>query len=185
MNRSLCHTDITTCAADALIYSTNVQLMLSGGVGACLLARYGKRFQDDLYALLDASGRRLASVGEVFVTSTTGLPWKKVYHVVATDPFYNTAPMVVRRILTQCLAECSTDSDISSVVMSPLGAGYGDLEFPQFLEIVSELSEADLDLAEVSVCCDDEDFFKELVNHRKNVGVLWTVRETFLQYPSP
>lgn len=185
MNRLLCHTDITTHPADALIYSTNVQLMLSGGVGACLLRRYGRSFQADLHAQLAASGRKLAAVGDVFLTRTPGLPWKRVYHVVATDPFYRTDPEVVRCILTRCLTECSADPAISSVVTSALGAGYGDLAFPLFLEIASELSLRDLQLSDITVCCDDEDFFRELVDHRKHLPVYWTVQETSVRYPFP
>ena len=185
MNRLLCHTDITTYPADVLIYSTNVQLMLSGGVGACLLQRYGRSFQADLFAQLDASGRKLASVGDVFLTHTPGLPWKRVYHVVAADPFYHTDPEVVRRILRQCLTECSADPGISTVAMSPLGAGYGDLAFPLFLDLVSEVSQCQLQLAEVSVCCDDDDFFTELVDHLGTLSVHWAVRENFIKYLSP
>lgn len=184
MNRLLCFADITTHAADALIYSTNVQLMLSGGVGACLLQRYGKSFQADLHAQLAASGRKLAAVGDIFLTRTPGLPWKWVYHVVATDPFYRTDPEVVRRVLNRCLTECSAALEISSVVTSPLGAGYGDLAFPLFLEIASELSLSPRQLEDFTICCDDRDFFMELVDHRKNLSVLWAVQENYRKYLS-
>jgi hypothetical protein len=176
MNRILCRTDITTYAADALIYSTNVQLMLSGGVGASLLQRFGKRFEDDLFAQLHRSGRKLASVGEIFATRTVGLPWKVVYHVVATDPFYKTDPEVVRSILDRCLAGCSDDPDIASVIMSPLGAGYGNLALPVFLEMVAAFSTSDLRLSELIVCCDDADFFEELVCHSRSLAASWDVQ---------
>ncbi len=40
--------DVLDLPADALIYSSNVLLNCSGGVGACLVERYGKQVQVDL-----------------------------------------------------------------------------------------------------------------------------------------
>lgn len=92
MKRSILQADIVEVGADALIYSTNVQLMLSGGVGACLLKKLGPEFQNELYRKIDRDQRKLAKVGEVFFSENPACPWKVIVHTIATDPFYNTDP---------------------------------------------------------------------------------------------
>jgi hypothetical protein len=52
------HADLLEAPSDALVYSTNVGLHLSGGVGAQLLERYSWGLQERLHACLE--GRRLA-----------------------------------------------------------------------------------------------------------------------------
>lgn len=48
MKRGIKHTDILDEPADALIDSTNIMLNCTGGVGACLLTKYGSHVQSEL-----------------------------------------------------------------------------------------------------------------------------------------
>ena len=155
MKLGILNADIVSVTADALIYSTNVQLMLSGGVGACLLEKFGNQFQNELYRQIDSSGRKLAEVGEVFITEPKDTPWQVVYHTIATDPLYYTDPKVVRSIIQSCLEDCR-NRKLTTIVMSPLGAGYGDLELGEFIQIVSdEAAKAEATGVEnLTICCD-------------------------------
>ena len=103
MKRQLIRSNIVDVQADALIYSTNVQLLLTGGVGATLLARYGQMIQDGLGA---AAGGATAEVGDVFETSLSGIPWRVVFHTIATDKVYSTRPEIVLAILRKCFRRC-------------------------------------------------------------------------------
>ncbi|MFD2256771.1 macro domain-containing protein [Luteolibacter algae] len=175
MKRVLRNTDITTVAADALIYSTNVNLMLSGGVGACLLKKFGNDFQDDLYRQLGSSNRRYAEVGEIFISNRPGDPWHLIVHTIATDPMYHTKPETVSSLVSRFFDICSSRADVRSLVMSPLGAGYGDLDLPLFLKIVSEVTERfeHTDIAEVIICCDYEPSYRELVVASESINTQW------------
>ncbi|NWK57770.1 macro domain-containing protein [Verrucomicrobiaceae bacterium N1E253] len=164
-----------TVKGDALIYSTNVQLMLSGGVGACLLQKFGNDFQSDLYRQLDSSGRKLAEVGEIFQTELSDASWRLVLHTIATDPMYHTDPEVVRSLVARSFETCSERKDITSIIMSPLGAGYGDLEMDTFLQIVTEesLRYEDSSITSLTICCDFELSFRDLVCTASTLGTEW------------
>lgn len=68
MKRRILHADITKIASDAMIYSTNVRLTLTGGVGAALFREFGVGVQIDLHNSPLGTGRELAEVGDVFET---------------------------------------------------------------------------------------------------------------------
>jgi len=172
MTRTLHHGDITSLRADALVYSTNVQLMLSGGVGASLLQKYGPDFQRDLYREIDARGRKLAEVGEVLIT--TAPDSTLILHTVATDPLYHSDERVVAEILRQALEICSERDEIDSVLISALGCGYGDLSFAKFLELLSVASLRQESLiTEMTLAVDDADFYSQLVVASEFCPVKW------------
>jgi O-acetyl-ADP-ribose deacetylase (regulator of RNase III) len=139
MNLFLVHNDIAEVTADALIYSTNIRLALTGGVGAALLRKFGIGMQIQLQDASLGSGRQMAEVGEVFETCVGGSPWKRIFHTIATDELYRTDPGVVENILRGCLHRCALAGDIHSVVSSALGAGYGDLDIATFVQIASRV----------------------------------------------
>lgn len=175
MKRSILHGDIIEVSADALIYSTNVQLMLSGGVGACLLKKFGNQFQNDLFRQIDQEGRKLAEVGEVFFSDMSEGPWRVIVHSIATDPFYHTEPEVVRKILRQTFTNLAERGNVSSVVMSPLGAGYGDLDIQTFLNLVTEESSPfeRSCIGQLIVCCDYEPTFRDLIKASELIQADW------------
>lgn len=175
MQRNILKADIVEVEADALIYSTNVQLMLSGGVGACLLKKLGPSFQNELYRKIDMELRKLADVGEVFYSEMSECPWKLVVHTIATDPFYYTDPEVVRSILKKAFSELSGRQNINSVVMSPIGAGYGDLNIEVFLDLVSQESAKyeESSIKQLIVCCDSESTYSELLDASAKSTTKW------------
>ena len=101
------------------MFSTNDQLLLTGGVGAALLDRFGEQFQDALLACVD--GRDAASQGDVFHFQNTLTPWHHMFAVIAVDAAYHVEQKIVREILRDVLGMCSVNHDIRIVVMSALG----------------------------------------------------------------
>lgn len=166
MKRNVIFANIADVAADALIYSTNVQLAFTGGVGAALMKRYGHQLQMDLVKEFNRSRKIQPKVGDVYVSELAYTPWSMIFHSIATDELCYTKVSTVSKILRYCL-DCSIErQDISSVVCSPLGSGFGDLETIRFCEVVEEiLNEYENSSIEVfSVVCNDKFQFKELTS---------------------
>lgn len=135
MKRRILCADITQIASDAMIYSTNVRLTLTGGVGAALFRAFGVGVQIDLQTRSPGTGRELAEVGDIIETHIPGSPWKGVFHTIATSELYHTDAAIVARILRRCLARCAASDDLRKITCSALGTGYGDLELPHFFQI--------------------------------------------------
>ncbi len=172
MKRQLTNLNIVDVQADALVYSTNVQLLLTGGVGAALVARFGMRIQD---ALEVAAGKPTAQVGDVFETSLPGVPWKLVFHTIATDKLYCTRPDIVTSILRKCFRRCVELGSIRSLITSPLGCGYGDLDLAQFLQIANQIS-AEFDKSTIetfAIVCRGKEHFGQLNNAARTLNHQW------------
>ena len=118
--------------SDAIVFSTNEQLLLTGGVGAALLNRFGEPFQDAVSA--NIRGRDVAQCGDVFQFSSTITPWRHHFAVVAVDLSYHVSRVTIDSILTNVLTTCSVSHDVRHVVTSALGTGYGDLPMPDFVD---------------------------------------------------
>ena len=118
--------------SDAIVFSTNEQLLLTGGVGAALLQRFGSSFQDDLSAC--GYGREALESGDVFHFSCPETPWRHHFAVVAVDLSYHVERSTIDAILREVFAACSITHDIRHVVTSALGTGYGDLSLAAFLD---------------------------------------------------
>ena len=158
MNATIQNIDVLDLPTDVLVYSTNVLLNCSGGVGACLVKRYGKHVQDDLHSLLHDQDTRFAPRGSIFQLVSTGMPYSKVFHVVPSDGFYNTTSEIVADILRRCLRECLQDPAIRSIALSALATGYGHLEFDEFFRIASTVfaEEEFAAIESVTICICDE-----------------------------
>lgn len=156
------HIDILDCPADALIYSTNVLLNCSGGVGACLLGRYGGEVQKDLHSFLDKRGIRHLERGTVLQHVTTGMPYQKVFHTVPCDGFYETTKEIIADILRQSLQECVDGGAVRTIAMSALATGYGHLGYEEFFRIATSVlaEEAFASLELVTICIEDDYSFK-------------------------
>ncbi len=131
--------DVVDEPADALIYSTNVSLNCSGGVGSALLSRYGKVVQTDLHGLLTSSGRRFANQGEWFQHVSAGMPYQAVFHNVPCDGWYDTTPEKVEGVLRDCLKECLRLGGIGTIATSALATGYGHLSFDDYLRLAARV----------------------------------------------
>lgn len=139
MNARIQKTDVLDVNADALIYSTNVMLNCSGGVGACLVNRYGGHVQNELYQLLQDRNIKHAERGVIFQHVSAGMPYKKVFHTLPCDGFYETSAEIISDILHRCLSECVATPDISSVSLSALATGYGHLKYEEFFPIAASV----------------------------------------------
>ena len=133
------NSDVLDEPTDALIYSTNVLLNCSGGVGGGLMARYGKLVQTDLHGLLASSGRRFANQGEWFQHVTAGMPYLAVFHCVPCDGWYDTTNQIVESILRQCLDNCLKMGNIRTIANSALATGYGHLPFEQYVRLAARV----------------------------------------------
>jgi O-acetyl-ADP-ribose deacetylase (regulator of RNase III) len=175
MERLIINANIVDVKADALIYSTNVQLVLTGGVGAALMQKCGWGIQNDLLSCSPGSGRRMAEVGDVFETRSAEYPWKIVFHTVVTNELYHTQPDTVLRVLRRCVRRCAELEDIKSVVTSPLGAAYGDLDLEPFVRIADQVCDLfdQSTIQTFSIVCRDVEEFDKLKNATKNINSNW------------
>lgn len=131
--------DVLDLDVDALIYSTNVMLNCSGGVGACLVNRYGREVQEDLYRLLHDRGSKHAERGEVIQHVSAGLPYSRVFHTLPCNGFYETSFEIISDILHRCLRECVSSPDVRSIALSALATGYGHLKYEEFFPIAASV----------------------------------------------
>ncbi len=131
--------DILDINSDALVYSTNQNLSLSGGVGACLLHKYGYELQSILDRALSKSGVDTVCVGTIVEGHSQSMPWRRVFHTVATDLDYNTDFGVVKNIVREVLERCELDHAINSITFSALGCGYGSGKYTEFLYLLNDV----------------------------------------------
>ncbi|MGF1657129.1 MAG: macro domain-containing protein [Verrucomicrobiales bacterium] len=156
MKRLIQNIDVLDLTADALIYSTNVLLNCTGGVGACLVARYGEQVQTDLHQLLRQRNIKFADQGAVFQMVTEDMPYKRVFHTIPCDGFYNTTKEIVESVLRVSLREC-IQAEVQTVALTALATGYGHLGFDAFFRIAAQVL-ADPEFAKIqttTICLDD------------------------------
>ena len=167
--------NIIDIEAEALIYSTNRQLSLSGGVGWELRSKYGYKIEVDTFDQFRDSTSEMIKVGDVIKTEFDYVPWKMIFHTIATNDDYFTDPGVVSSILDKCF-RVSSELGFKSIVCSPLGAGYGDLRISMFCEILNQklgiLGRGECD--RFTICCNDEDQIGEL---KDGLGADWEFSE--------
>lgn len=164
MRRLIRNANAIEVAGDALLYSTNTQLALTGGVGAALLSRFGLGIQQGLSR---AANGKTVKVGALFETSVPGLPWRRIFHSIATDEHYHTEPNVVSGILSRCFARCG-ELGYSRLVTSALGTGYGDLGLVEFVRILDlALEDAPACMKEICVVCLDRSEYEKLLTESR------------------
>ena len=124
--------------ADILICSANVNLQLSGGVGADLLARYGKAMQGALLAHLQTREPHCAQRGEIVVYSGPEMPYRAVLHAVAINGWYESSPEVITDIVRRAL-KMAAEKEARKVALTALATGFGRLTFAEFAEGIRPL----------------------------------------------
>jgi O-acetyl-ADP-ribose deacetylase (regulator of RNase III) len=146
------HGNILDEPADVLVCSANVNLTLSGGVGADLLARYGSTMQQTLQAILQARSPHCAQRGEIIPYQGAELPYKLVLHAVAIDGWYESASEVITDILRRAL-EMAAEHDAKKVALTALATGFGRLTFAEFASGLHPLLKANFPpIEEVAIC---------------------------------
>jgi O-acetyl-ADP-ribose deacetylase (regulator of RNase III) len=138
--------------ADVLVCSANVNLLLSGGVGADLLARYGSAMQEALQAELRGRLPHCAQRGEVFAYRGPEMPYKVVLHAVAIDGWYESSPTIVRDVVRQSLA-MAAEAGARKVALTALATGFGHLTYAEFAEGIRPLMNEEFPPIEEIVIC--------------------------------
>ncbi|XHR30027.1 MAG: macro domain-containing protein [Chthoniobacteraceae bacterium] len=162
--------------AEALIYSSNVHLQCSGGVGAALVDRYGPAVQTGLHELLTSSGRRSCEQGEIFEWLPPEMPYKTVLHTVPTDFWHDTTIPVVEDVLRRALRRC-VELGHTRLAFSALATGYGDLMLRDFLILADRVfgEPALAPLAEATLCLPDGADFAVARKIAASEGLHWQV----------
>lgn len=153
--------------SDAIVFSTNESLLLTGGVGAALLKRFGEPFQDEVSA--NIRGRDEAVCGDVFQFSSKLTPWRHHFAVVAVDLAYHVGRSTIDDILRNIFATCSVSHDINQLVSSALGTGYGDLLLSEFLDALLDAFSAD-DPFTVALALNSPESLRSCVDHLDSVA---------------
>lgn len=149
-------------SADVLICSANVQLNLSGGVGAVLLERFGPDQQQTLHNQLKDRTGRCAKQGEVFVYESSLVPYRAILHAVAIDAWYHSSPEIIETVVRKSL-DLAVQYQARKVALTALATGFGDLSLKKFAAGVSELLILELPpIEEVVICLEDEIRVREL-----------------------
>jgi O-acetyl-ADP-ribose deacetylase len=147
---------------DVLICSANINLNLSGGVGADLLQRYGKSLQEELHRYLANQKRHFASHGEVILTSPANVPYKAIIHVVSVDAFYKTTSEIIEKCVREALIK-SVGFKAQTIALTAMGTGYGDLSLKGFANGIRPLIGMSFGaINNVSICLMEQERVDEL-----------------------
>ncbi|MEO1498391.1 MAG: macro domain-containing protein [Planctomycetota bacterium] len=145
---SLVDGDVLTVRGDVLICPANPWLNMSGGVNGEILQRGGEPVQRELHSYLEKSGQKSVAPLTVVVTEPGELPFRRIVHAVAIDPFYDTSAEVVEATLRAALREGRLIG--RKIVMPALATGYGRLPLAEFARAfwsaTSELTSSDLEI---------------------------------------
>jgi O-acetyl-ADP-ribose deacetylase (regulator of RNase III) len=138
--------------AHVLVCSANVNLLLSGGVGADLLARYGNRMQEALLAQLRTRNPHCAQRGEIFQYAGPEIPNKLVLHAVAIDGWYESSPEVITDIVRRAL-KMAAEAGAGKIALTALATGFGHLTFADFARGIKPLlAESFPPINEIVIC---------------------------------
>lgn len=131
--------DVIDAVADAVVFSTNEHLFLSGGAGASLLGVHGRPLQQAMDRALAATGSQVAHRGSVFEIEPQATWTSRLFAVVAADGFYETSREDTRAALERVLRRCADLGSIRTVVTTALGTGYGNMEIEDFVVLFCEV----------------------------------------------
>lgn len=161
--------DVVDVAAEAIVFSTNEHLFLSGGAGASLLGIHGRPLQDAMDRALARSGRKVAPRGSVFEIEPAETWSFRLFAVVAANGFYETCEEDTRRSLAEALALCGGHPGIKRVVTTALGTGYGNMEIEDFISIFCRI-DLPPTLETVELVIHSELFFKAACARNMELG---------------
>ncbi|MEK7953101.1 hypothetical protein [Luteolibacter soli] len=164
--RIICQGDIVDTVADAIVFSTNEHLFLSGGAGASLLGKHGKPLQDAMTRALAASGSKIAHRGSVFEIEPAET-WGRMFAVVAANGFYETTREDTVEAIRLVLQRCSEIDGLKTVAITALGTGYGNMEIEDFVALFCGI-DIPQPLESIELVIPSELFFREacLTNDR-------------------
>ncbi|WP_367871922.1 hypothetical protein [Luteolibacter sp. Populi] len=162
--------DIVNSTADAIVFSTNEHLFLSGGAGASLLGRHGPSLQKAMDRALIGQGIKFAARGSIFAIPAAET-WGRMFAVVAANGFYETSREDTATALREVLLRCAEIPGIKTVAITALGTGYGDMEIEDFTEIFCR-AEIPASLESVELVIPGDLFFDYACRRNEELGGL-------------
>ena len=156
--------DIIEQKVDAVIYSTNSDFLLSGGVGKSLSEKYGEEVQHSLDRAIKNQIIGAESIGAVVNCTLSCMPWKLLLHTVVTNRNYVTDPDLVKQVLLKAIDFCDQTHGVYTIATSALGCGYGDLSHVQFIQILKTVAGLyeQSDLKEIVVVCNSNEYYDQM-----------------------
>ncbi|HEV2721105.1 MAG TPA: macro domain-containing protein [Thermoanaerobaculia bacterium] len=126
--------DLTDAPAEALCTSTNPRLSLMMGTGGSVRDRGGFEVLREAEALL--GGKTLAP-GSVVTTSAGRLPYKAIFHCVASDANHRSSAEILRACVANALAEADRIG-CASVAMPVFATGHAHFKFLDALKVMRD-----------------------------------------------
>ncbi len=117
--------DLTDAPAEALCTSTNPRLSLMMGTGGSVRDRGGFEVLREAEALL--AGKTLVP-GSVVTTSAGRLPYKAIFHCVASDANHRSSAQIIRACVANALAEADKIG-CESIAMPLFATGHAHFKF--------------------------------------------------------
>ena len=161
--------DVIDVVADAIVFSTNEHLFLSGGAGASLLGVHGPPLQQAMDRALAATGSKVAHRGSVFEIEPQATWASRLFAVVAADGFYETSREDTRAAMERVLRRCAELGSIRAVVTTALGTGYGNMEIEDFVALFCEV-EIPGSLESFELVIHSDLFFREATRKNERLG---------------
>ena len=166
--------DIVDTVADAIVFSTNEHLFLSGGAGASLLGKHGKPLQEAMHRIMAKRGIKVAPRGSVFEIEPAET-WGRMFAVVAANGFYETTREDTEAALCEALRRCAAIGGVKTVAITALGTGYGNMEIEDFAALFCGI-EIPEPLESLELVIHSEIFFREACQMNERLGLPAEVR---------
>ena len=166
--------DIVDTVADAIVFSTNEHLFLSGGAGASLLGKHGKPLQEAMERIMAKRGIKVAPRGSVFEIEPAET-WGRMFAVVAANGFYETSREDTEAALREVLHRCSEIEDVKTVAITALGTGYGNMEIEDFVALFCGI-EIPKSLESIELVIHGDIFFRDACIMNERLGGVARVR---------
>ena len=151
--------DIVDTVADAIVFSTNEHLFLSGGAGASLLGKHGKPLQETMHRIMAKRKIKVAPRGSIFEIDPAET-WGRMFAVVAANGFYETSREDTEAALREVIQRCSEIEGVKTVAITALGTGYGNMEIEDFVALFCEI-EIPESLESLELVIPGDIFFRE------------------------
>jgi O-acetyl-ADP-ribose deacetylase len=132
--------DIADAPAEAICTSTNVRLSLMMGTGASVRERGGWDVLRECEAIVEErfreTGQRVLPHGAVFRTTAGKLPYRAVFHCVASDRNHLTSPELIAICVRRALSS-ATSSGVRTLAIPVLGSGHARMKFDSALRALA------------------------------------------------
>jgi O-acetyl-ADP-ribose deacetylase len=146
---------LSDAPAEGLCTSTNPRLSLMMGTGGSVRDRGGFEILREAEAHL--AGKTLAP-GSVVTTSAGRLPYKAIFHCVASDAHHRSSADIIRACVNNALA-AADKAGCATVAMPLFGTGHAHFKFLDALRTMRDaLRAAATEVREVVIVLRDDDW---------------------------